>query len=148
MKSLICAVALMGAVSTSALASPVPPIENGVWLSRQALPSAIEGGDFSTIRDLLAPDVVLTTDEGKIVVSGPEAVAQHLGRWYAGPSHVVSTYVGYASLLIAVERETDRPWDKAYTMVVTCKAGKISTIMIVQKNPNFASTKAKAPDGQ
>jgi len=145
MKSLALAIAMVWPVSTVGQASVVPPIEQGVWLSQQVLPPAITSGDFSAVSGLLTSETVLTSDEGNIVVSGSEPIVQHLGRWYSGRSKVVSTYIGYGSLLISVERETERPWDRAYTMVIICKSGKISRMMIIQRNPNFPTTMATAP---
>lgn len=145
MKSLAFAIAIIWPVSTAAQAYVVPPIEQGVWLSQKVLPPAITSGDFSAISSLLTPETVLTSDEGSIVASGTEPIVRHLGQWYSGRSRVVSIYIGYGSLLISVERETERPWERAYTMVITCESGKISRMMIIQRNPNFSSTVAKAP---
>jgi hypothetical protein len=125
--------ALPGAVH----ASIIPPVSEGVWHAEKVLPAAIESGDFSQIDELLTSEAVVLSDDGKILARGPKEITEYFHHWYAKGNHVSEIYPGYASVIVFVTRETDRPWDKAYAMVVTCSATKIIRIMMVNRNPNM-----------
>jgi hypothetical protein len=129
--------AALCALSGTAHASIIPPVSEGVWHAEKVLPAAIESGDFSQIDELLTPEAVVLSDDGKILAQGPKEIIEYLHRWYAKGNHVSEIYPGYASVIVFVTRETDHPWDKDYAMVVTCSATKIARIMTVNRNPNL-----------
>jgi ketosteroid isomerase-like protein len=125
------------ALPVTAQASMIPPVSEGVWLAQKQLPAVIESGDFAQIGQLLSSDAVISSDDEQPLGKGPHEIIQYLRQWYAKGNHVIETYSGYDSLIISITRETDRPWDKAYAMVVTCREGKIARIMMIRRNPTM-----------
>jgi len=101
------------------------------------MPLAISKGKYAIVEDLLTSKTIISSDDGKILAKGGVEAIAYLDRWYGSNNRVVSTYTGYASLVIQVERAVDRPWNKAYAMIISCVSGKIVRIMIINRNPNM-----------
>lgn len=129
--------AAIWSLSAATHASIIPPVTEGVWRAEKVLPSAIESGDFSQIQKLLSSNAVIVSDDEKVLAKGPEEIVKYLSQWYAKDNHVSNLFPGYASIIVLVTRETDRPWKKAYAMVVTCNDAKIARIMMIPRNPNM-----------
>jgi len=123
------------ALPSVAKASLVPPAEDGIWQLHAALPAAITSGDYRAIKPFLTSQSEVLTDNDRVIARGEQQVLAYLAKWYGSSNHVLQTYPGYASLMISVERQTERPWDRAYVMIATCHAGKITHITIINRSP-------------
>lgn len=143
--------AILGAVAIgllmspySAMASVVPPIRHGAWLSLREFPTAINSGNYEIIRKRLSPDSVVIVDSDNIRARGADGIIAYLNEWFRNSNQVKSVYAGADSVMFFVERKTapDKPWDKAYVMIVSFHGDEdvVRSIRIIPRNPNVSQT--------
>jgi len=140
-KAILVAVAIGLFMSPySATASVVPPIRHGAWLSLHEFPTAINSGNYEIIRKRLSPETVVIVDSDNVRAKGADGIIAYLNEWFRAGNQVKSIYAGADSVMFFVERiASDRPWDKAYVMIVSFHGDEDAalSIRIIPHNPTI-----------